>query len=421
VSPNAGQFLMDAGAWFRRMPPCWLGDRIVQPVYHPDGFVIGWALMGTGFLLAGDLPDYGLRRGVTIPHVFERSQVLYAQEVVAQVTGRLSLPALGDPWYRTVQGRVFCPERAAIEIVRHGIPLSPGVQAAKRLAAAITTYDGIITARAGGNANDATMAKVSITTVAQVFFSLFRAGGLPVAGTYTNIPTGAVHTRSSTGAWSGITALATGTNRKYLLTMGFGSTSAIDWGVLVDLLVGCGNISHANTANTVSSTAETRQYGTTLGAGVMASFDVTTALGATAGTIAMNSYTDQDGNTGADTGTVTCSNSAIAQRLEPTSTGSIPPWMPLASGDFGVRAVATVTTAGNTGGGVSALNLVFPLAYVPGCIGNVYIERDSTTQIDGLTELVQDGSDIIGCLTWFVQTNTTTSGTFRAFARCCEG
>jgi len=41
-------------------------------------------------------------------------------------------------------------------------------------------------------------------------------------------------------------------------------------------------------------------------------------------------------------------------------------------------------------------------------------------QIDGLTELDTDGTDI-GALTWYLQTNSTTTGSFRAFARSCMG
>lgn len=419
----AARYLAEAGRWFRKMPPCWNGARIAQPLFDPlTGAFLGKALMGTGLLLAGDFPAYGIRRGVHIPYVFERSKVMYGHDLVAAVTSRLALPPEEDPFYRTRVGRFFSPQRAAIELAKYDITISRTVDAVKRLAAVISDYDGIIASRADGNAkgNDATMVKVSITTVAQVFFTLFRCGGMPEAGTYTNIPGGAVHDRTSTGAWHGILS-PTGGRKKYLLTFGYGSSSTIDWGILVDLLVACGNISHANTANTVNSTALNRIYQGTDGYGVMAAFDVTTALGATAGTIRLTSYTDQDGNTGADSGAITCTNSAIAQRIEPTGAGSNPPWMVLASGDFGIRAVATVTSAGNTGGGVSALNLCFPLAYLPGLISNVYIERDSTTQIDGLTELVQTSGNVIGCLTLFVQTNSTTSGAVKGFARTTEG
>lgn len=422
----AAKLLADAGRWFRRMPPCWNGAQIAQPLYDPtNGALLGKALMGTGLLLAGDFPAYGIRAGTHLSHVFERSKVMYGHDLVAAVTNRLALPPEGHPFYRTLPGRFFSPQRAAVELARHGVALSRTVDAVKRLVAAITTYDGIINARAGGFANDPVMSKVSITTTAQFFYSLFRNGGLPVAGTYTNIPGGAVHTRASTGAWNGILS-TTGGRKKYLLTFGYSSASSIDWGILVDLLVAAGNISASiTTGQTINSTAETRNYaagvGGGQGAGVMATFEVTTALGTGTGTFSMTSYTDQDGTAAHASGTGTSSASAIAQKLVPDGGNSPPPWLILASGDYGVRSVESFAFSAAHSAGVIALNLVFPLAYLPGLIGNVYIERDSTTQIDGLTELVQDGSNVVGCLTLFVQTNSTTSGSLKAWARTTEG
>jgi len=242
---------------------------------------------------------------------------------------------------------------------------------------------------------------------------------MPEAGTYTNIPTGAAHDRATTGAWHGLTN-PTNPDKKYLLTFGYGSGSAIDWLVLVDLLVACGNINANATGNqAITSTAQTRQYGSTLGAGVMGVLEVTTAFGATPANITMSSYTDQDGNTGATNAAEAATTSCIANRLQPVGVNS--PWLVLASGDFGIRSVETgISFSAAMGAGVCALNLVFPLMYIPGLASNLYVERDSTTQIDGITELVA-ASFVIGCLTVFVQTNSTTSGQFKGFARTCAG
>lgn len=409
---RAARVLIDAAARARRSPPAWDGDHIVTKLFTPEGGFLGDMLPGRGLALAHDLRAFGIE--CPLPHVYERSAVQRATDSVRrwgeELDAKRRLYA-----HKGLLRPMFDPQWGAIELVS----VSPEVAAAKSLAAAVTTYDGIISARA--KANDTTMSKASLTTVAQQFSSIFRAGGMPVAGTFTNIPTGAVHTRTSTGAWSGITALVTGTNSKYLLTIGFGSTSAIDWAIFVDLLVGCGNINANTTGNqAITSTAQTRQYGTTLGSGVMGTLLVTTAFGATASNITLSQYTDQDGNTGSAGAAEAATTSCIADRTQPVGANS--PWLLLASGDWGIRSVETgISFSAAMGAGVCALMLVFPLAYVPGLASNIYVERDSTTQIDGLTELVQDSSDIIGCFTWLVQTNSTTSGTFRAFARTCEG
>lgn len=391
--------LAQLGALGRHSPPAWDGDRLTSLACGPDGQFFGRVLPGRGLALAHDLWSLGITR--PIPHVYERSQLHRLVERFAQVG-------------------IQCPERAAVAAY-HWLPLSPTVQAARRLAAAITTYDSIITGRAGGKANDISYTKTSYTTVAAVWSCAYTAGGLPSAGSYTTIPGGAVHTRATAGALSQGLSNPTNPDKKYLLTMGFGSTQAINFLMLIDLLVAAGVISHANAANTVNTVAQTRQYGSTLGAGVMAMFDVTGALGATAGTMQLASYTNQAGTAAQASAAITCTNSAIVQRLEPSGAGSIPPFFPLVAGDYGVRSVETATSAGNTGGGTSALLLFFPLAWIPGVGSNIYVERDSTIQIDGLTELVQDGSNIIGCLALLMQTNSTSSGTLGGFLRTVAG
>jgi len=381
--------LADGARMGRSMPPAWDGARISVPVIGPDGQWIGRILPGRGLSLASDLKYFGITR--PIPFVYERSSLERLQDVITRHAPIFSRRR----YYHRGLTRIMDPERGAI-----------------------TTYDGIINGRANGKANDVTVSKTSITTVAQAFSSLFRAGGLPVAGTYTNIPGGAVHTRASTGAWS-IGLSNPGTDKKYLLTFGFGSASAIDWGILVDLLVCAGNILATTTsAQTVNTTAQTRQYDATLGAGVMMTFEITTALSATAHNMTVNSYTDQDGNAASTTAAETGLSGGIVQRLVPVGLG---PFMQLAAGDFGVRSVEQYTNSAALAAGVFALNLYFPLAFVPGVAANLYIERDSTVQIDGLTELVKDGSNVIGCLTMYVQTNGTTSGILKAFMRTVAG
>lgn len=401
----------------RRLPPAWDGAQISTPVCGSDGQWIGRILPGRGMTLGMDLKHLGIHK--PIPYLYERTPVEKMREAMARIWPEFS----GRTYYDKRTGKIVHADQASIRAVamQHAARfLQPGDVPLGALAA-ITTYDGIINARAGGNANDIVATKLSFTTVAQTFSTLFRAGGAPVAGTYTNIPGGAVHTRASVGAWSnGLSD--PGANKKYLLTFGHGATVAIDWAILVDLLVACGNISASiATSQTINSATQTRQHAATLGAGVMATFDVTTALGTGTGTFSLTSYTDQDGNTAQVSDTGTSGASVIAMRLIPTGGNAAIPFMTLASGDFGVRSVETFAFSAAHSAGVIALNLVYPLAYVPGLAANIYVERDSTVQIDGLTELVKDGSNVIGCLTVYIQANTTTSGAYRAFMRSCAG
>lgn len=354
-------------AWLaRKMPPAWDGARISQPLALPDGNVIGLMLPGKGLKLHADLKDLGITK--PIAGVYQDS-----------LTRRL-IDLLGD-------------ERGAI-----------------------TTYDGIIAARCGGNGNDVAMFKSSVTTVAAAWHSLSSvSGGLPGAMSYTNIPGGAAHTRANAGAWSLGMSNPGGSNKKYLLTLGWSAVQQVNMLMLVDLLVAAANIScnSGSSPYTINTTALTRY---TSGAGVMMTFEVTTALSGTADNVNVSSYTNQAGTGSHATGAIALTTSAIVGRLLPIATG---PFVALQSGDYGVKSVETITMSGaNTG--VLCLNLYFPLAFCPGVGPNAYTERDSTIQIDGITELVTASSSL-GCLTVYVLPNTTSTGIVNMFVRTCEG
>jgi hypothetical protein len=73
------------------------------------------------------------------------------------------------------------------------------------------------------------------------------------------------------------------------------------------------------------------------------------------------------------------------------------------------------------GAGVMALELYFPLCFVPAVAAAAYIERDSTAQIDGLTELVQSSGNVLGCLGLYTFCGATSTGVITAFLRTCQG
>lgn len=350
----------------RSMPPAYLGAEISQPVLGPDGQRIGRMLPGRGLLLDHDLAHLGINRR-RVRNVFGRSEFSRFRDF------------LGD-------------DRAAI-----------------------TTIDGIVAARAGGKAVDTCFSKLSYTTVANVWSSSFRAGGIPTTGTYTNIPTGAAHDRNSVGALSNAITDTAGSDKRYLLSFGFTASQQINVALLVDLLVCCGNILATTLSpQTVSSTALTRY---TTGAGVCAIFDVTSAIGTTASNINLSSYTNQAGTAAQVSPAQAMTVSAIVQRLMAATAG---PFVPLASGDYGVRAVSTVTLSAAMTLGVMALNLYYPLMWVPGVAANIWASNNSTSQIDGLCELPVV-SNVSGCLALYMLTNTTSTGILTGAFQTCSG
>lgn len=344
--------LIQLGEYAKKMPPAYRNAGICEPVYGFDG-IKGMCLDGEGLLLGCDLADLGITK--PLPHVFERSK-----------TNRLIDRLKGD-----VRG-------------------------------AITTYDGIVAARASGAMSDILATKTSYTTVANVWSSTFRAAGTPPAGTYSNIPGGAAPDETNAGAISSLLSFA-GSATDYLISFGMVSSSQINCLLLVDLVVAAGNIS-ATTASsqTVNTTALTRY---TNGEGLNMTFDVTTPLGTSTPTMTIT-YTNQAGTGSRTVTTAAMTASAIAQRLMPTGV----PFTGFQSGDFGVRSVQSVQLSGTMTAGVMALNIWKQLAIFPGSVANIYAERPMTSSIDGLVELV-NVSNVLGCITAYALTNTTTLGT----------
>lgn len=375
----------------RDMPPSWDGAKITIPVISPCGEArIGKILPGRGLYLASDLKSVGITK--KIPYVFEHSPTMRLMEKLKSERTAIAAAAL-------ITAASFFSRKLLTGLG----PIVFGT---------LASYDAIINARSTTGV-DVTVTKTSITTVASAWSGLFDTGGLPVAGAYTATP-GAVCTNATTGALSFGIPNPAGANEVYLLTFGYTSTVQINMAILADLLVQVGSIAVAGAGATVSSAALTRY---TNGNGVMMTWEVTTALGATPANLTV-SYTNQAGTAAQSTGAQALTVSAIVGRLQPIATG---PYSPLASGDYGVRAVATATTSANMTAGALALNLYFPLAFVPGVAANAYIERDSTNQIDGLSIIQDDSSDVLGCLTLYVLSNGATSGVVTAFMRTVAG
>lgn len=379
------KLLYTMGKQARSMPPAWDGAGVSHPAMSQDGAIFGKMLPGRGLYVDQDLRELGIKKH--IPFVYERSITNYLMDAVDLIK---------DP--RRKRGMI------ANQI------------------GAISTYDGVILSRAGGKANDVTITKASITTVANAYSTLLRATGLPGAYTFVTIPTGEAPTRATAGALSLGLFNPSGSDKKYLLTFGYTAAQQINMAIVADLLVAAGNINaNLNTSQTVSSTAITRNYtpayGATAGPGVLMTFCITTQLGATPANLTVSSYTDQDGNTGATTAAIAMTASGIVERLQPAALG---PYMEFAAGDFGVRAVSTVILSAAMGAGVIGLMLYFPLAFVPGIAANSYIERDATIQIDGLNELVM-ASGVLGFIFAIVLPNTTSTGVLSAFMRTCAG
>lgn len=371
---NLATRLLDMAYVARKMAPAYEAAGTKSYLMAPDGAKLGYVLPGKGIYLDHDLKRLGINR--PIPGVFERS-----------------------PFHRLL-------DRLDSEV------------------GAITTYDGIINARANGKADDIVVAKSSITTAAGFWYDTFRAAGSPAAGVYlaTTAPTNQAADRTRVGAWSQTLTNPTGSDKKYLIAIGWGATSTHNFAILVDQHTDAGIFrTSVTTAETVASpTNVVRAYGPgTLGTGNEIVFTVTTARTTPTTSTLTVTYTDEGGNSSAPAVAMVANSDPVDRCLALPDTGS--PFMALASGDIGVRQVSQTQKAATAdAAGAVASQVVMPLAFVPGLAANTYIERDAPMNIDGLTELATS-SLVVGCLKMLVFANASTLGTLISFMRTCAG
>lgn len=358
----------------RTMAPAYEAAGVKQYLMAPDGAKLGYVLPGKGLYLDHDLKGLGINR--PIPGVFERS-----------------------PFHRFMDR--LNDERGAI-----------------------TTYDGIINARANGKADDIVIAKSSITMASGFWYDTFRAGGNPVAGVYnaTTAPTVTATDRATTGAWSGRLTNPTGSDKKYLIAVGWGATSVHNFAILVDMHQQSGIYrTSVTTAETVASPVNvSRTYGPgASGTGNQIVFTVTTARTTPTTSNLTVTYTDEGGASSTPAVAMVANADPVDRCLALPDTGS--PFVALASGDIGVRQLsATTKAAAADAAGAVAGQVVFPLAFVPGLAANTYIERDAPMNIDGLTELA-NSSLVVGCLKMLLFSGAASQGTLLAFLRTCAG
>lgn len=167
---------------------------------------------------------------------------------------------------------------------------------------------------------------------------------------------------------------------------------------------------NSGSAQTLNNTNTLTRY--TTGAGLRAGLVIVTTAGATAHNVAI-SYTNQAGTAGRSLPvTVACTASAIAPHIthSGTAANNYGPFLPLASGDTGVRSVQSLTLSASSTAGTAALVLYKPLFTLPITTAGVAAERDLMNQLPSLPQ-VQDGA----CLTWLYFAGAATAASTNFF------
>lgn len=191
---------------------------------------------------------------------------------------------------------------------------------------------------------------------------------------------------------------------KHILSSSTMGTAAACMLMLVDMQGYYPGINMNTASSQTLSGSPTLRYAS--GAGVNAYLVVTSSPGLTAHNVTIN-YVNQDGTSGRSTPfTVACTPGAAVTNI--THAGNTAnkygPFLPLQSGDFGIRSVSSIQLSAASGSGSAALVLAKPLLSVPFLSTNYDTERDFVNQVCSLPQ-VKDGA----CLTWIILAGSTLS------------
>ena len=90
--------------------------------------------------------------------------------------------------------------------------------------------------------------------------------------------------------------------------------------------------------------------------------------------------------------------------------GLAAPYFTLQTGDVGITSVQSVQSSVALAAGVLGLYLHKPLVYMPGVPTDLYVERELTSSLDGLLELVTTSGGVLGCpMLSFISNTASTS------------
>lgn len=235
------------------------------------------------------------------------------------------------------------------------------------------------------------------------WYDLSALGGTPIANAWAGTALTYTPCDESTGNGTQIFGMRHGgnvsTDTKHLLNASAVSAVATAVPSQLMLIDMCGYWPGINmntlSSQTLSGTPSLRYSN---GEGVRAYLVATSTAGATAHNLSI-SYTDQAGNTGNSLPvTVACTASAITPHITHSgvAANNYGPFLPLASGDYGIRNVASVQLSAASGSAsTAALVLARPIMTIPLIATSIATERDFLNSLPSLPK-IPDGA----CLTW---------------------
>lgn len=280
--------------------------------------------------------------------------------------------------------------------------------------AGFATHDELLSECANGKKFTAVWSKNNSTGPAvSTWYSLWPVGGVPQAGSFagaaldfiqTNDTTaGAIHCNGNVSAETKhlISAMVQATGGSTPPTL-----------MLVDMVGYYTFLQNAASQNFTNGTPPNRYNAN--GQGGLQMCMVASAVGdATASTIDILTYVDQDGNAGVVPvlptlpTTVSCAapTTTLGARVCNFAIGS--PFLPLAAGDCGVQQCTNIDCSAAVNGGNKTLMLVRPICIIPCPTVQIGSQRDFVLQISNM-ERIYDGA----CLTFLVYFASGTASNF---------
>lgn len=292
-------------------------------------------------------------------------------------------------------------------------------------AAGIASYDDIIAAMAAGQSYKQQFTKSNTgTVVANNYYDLFGVGGNPTNGSISGTALTFVQCSDTTAGALYMNGNVEPTYHKFM-TLSSSFSSAGTPSLIVYDRVGhypaCAF--SASSQNFVNTLTAQRYNGTGL-PGCWVATTNAAALGATAANFSAFTYTNGAGTTGQSIITTRANNVIVsaavpsttvgARFVSPCDSGATVLWnqyLPLASGDTGVRALSAYTcSAANTG--TLCFVLLREMMLVPMGTAGVPTQIDNIFQIGGL-DRVYDGA----CLALQAYFPAATSATFNGYSK----
>jgi hypothetical protein len=239
--------------------------------------------------------------------------------------------------------------------------------------------DLISESTSGGKRQDFQFSKVGSLAVTLAWASLWNVGSNPTAGAAPSaIPGGSVPTNGTAGGLKQTDPA--GSDTLHFTTAFAQGSTAPNTLLLYDRIFHAASVLHTTTSAQAVSGVPTR-YTLTAAKGNFAFLEVTTQLSNTAHNITVT-YVDQDGNTAEAAAALAAIPASVVTRIP-----HVPYYIPLNSGDTGMRNVTNITMSAALAAGVSNLVMCHPLAWLPCPVANSMMVMDGINSAFNLVEV----------------------------------